>query len=77
MKGTNNVSTRNKKLTFKSNAPSFRSSISKLNNTFIDYAEDLNIVMSMFNLLEYNNNYSMISRSLWNYYRDKVNDDGK
>ena len=31
--------------------------------------------MSMLNLLEYNNNYSMTSRSLWNYYRDKVNDD--
>ena len=26
-------------------------------------------------LLEYNNNYSITSGSLWNYYRDEVNDD--
>ena len=29
----------------------------------------------MDNLLEYSNNYSMTSRSLWNYYRDEVIDD--
>ena len=29
----------------------------------------------MYNLLEYRDNYSMISGSLWNYYRDEVNDD--
>ena len=47
-KGTNNVNRRNKKLTFKNNAL-FRSCISKINNTFIDNAEDLDIVMSMHN----------------------------
>ena len=31
--------------------------------------------MSMYNLLEYNGNYSMTSRSLRNYYEDEVNDD--
>ena len=31
--------------------------------------------MSMYNLLEYNDNYSMISGSLRNYYGDEVNDD--
>ena len=31
--------------------------------------------MPTYNLLEYSGNYSMTSRSLWNYYRDKVNDD--
>ena len=31
--------------------------------------------MLMCNLLEYNDNYSMTSRSLWYYYRDEVNDD--
>ena len=31
--------------------------------------------MSMYNLLEYSDNYSMISRSLWDYYRDEINDD--
>ena len=30
--------------------------------------------MPMYNLLEYSGNYSMTSGSLWNYYRDEVND---
>ena len=58
----------------KNNAP-FRSCISKVNNTFIDNAEDLDIVTSMYNLLEHSKNYSMTSGSLWNYYRDEINDD--
>ena len=37
-------------------------------------AEDLYIVMPMYNLLEYSSNYSMKSGSLWNYYRDKIDD---
>ena len=72
--GTNHANKRNKKLTFKNNAP-FRSYISKLNNTFIDNAQNLNIMMSMCNLLKYSNNYSMTSGSLWNYYVDEVDDD--
>ena len=40
----------------------------------INNAEDLDIVMSMYDLLEYSQNYSMISGRLWNYYRDKIND---
>ena len=47
----------NKKLAFKNNSP-FISYISKVNNTFIDHAEDLDIVMPMYNLLEYSKNYS-------------------
>ena len=31
--------------------------------------------MPMFDLLEYSNNYCMISGSLWSYYKDEVNDD--
>ena len=49
----------------------FRPGISKINNTFIDNAEDLDIVMPMYNLLEYSDNYSITSRSLWNFYRDE------
>ena len=49
--GTDNANRRDKNLTFKNNAP-FRSCISKINNTFIDHAEDLHIVMPMYNLLE-------------------------
>ena len=41
----NDDKTRNKKLILKNNAP-FRSCISKINNTFIENAEDLDIVMS-------------------------------
>ena len=40
-----------KKLAFKNNAP-FVSCISKINTTFIDNAEDLDVVMPMYNLLE-------------------------
>ena len=73
VEGDNNANKRNKKLTFKNSAP-FRSCISEINNTFIDNAEDLDIGMPMYNLLEYSNNYSMTSGSLWNYYRDQIND---
>ena len=31
-------------------------------------------VILMYNLLEYSGNFSMTSGSLWNYYRDEVND---
>ena len=51
-----------------------RSCISKINSTSIDNAEDLDIVMLVYNLSEYSQSYSMTSGSLWNYYRDK-NDD--
>ena len=46
----------------------------EIKNTFAENEEDLNIVMPMYNLLEYSNNYSMTSGSLWNYYRDELND---
>ena len=72
--GKNNDNRVNKKLVFKNNAP-FRSCIWKINNTFIDNAEDLDIVMPMYNLLEYSDNYSVTSGSLWNYYRHEINDD--
>ena len=72
VKGNNGVNKRNKRLNFQNNAL-FRSCTSKINNTFIDNAEDLDIVMLIYNLLEYSNNYSMILGSFWNYYRDGVN----
>ena len=64
----------NKELAFKNDAP-FKSCISKINIIFIENAENLDIVMPMYNLLEYSKNYSMASGSLWNYYRNEVNDD--
>ena len=70
-KGTNDDNKRNKKLICKSSA-SFRSSMSKINNTFINNAKDLDFVMSMYNLLEGSEHFSMTSGSLWSYYRDGV-----
>ena len=62
----------NNKLAFKNDAP-FTSCISTINNTLIDNAEDLNIVMPMSNLLEYNKNYRKTTEGLWNCYRDEPN----
>ena len=61
---------RNKAVAFKNNPP-FISYISKINGVQIDKAEDLDVVMSMYNLLEYSKNYKKITVSLWNYYRDE------
>ena len=55
---TNNANKTNKKLTFKNNSP-FRSCISKINSSFIDIAEDLDIIMLMYYLLQNRDNYSM------------------
>ena len=62
-----------KNVAYKNNAP-FRSCISKINGTLIDNAEHLDIVMPMYNMLEYSQNYSMTSGSLWNFYRDEIDD---
>ena len=60
----------NKELTLKNNAP-FISCISKINGEFVENAEDLDIVMPIYNLLEYSKNYEKTSGSLFNYYRDE------
>ena len=73
--GASNISDkRNRSLAFKNNAP-FISCISKINGVLIESAEDLDIVISMYNLLEYTKNYSKTSGSLWNYYRDELTDE--
>ena len=61
-----------KKCAFKNNAPSI-SCISKINDTLIDNAEDLDIVMPMYSLLDNSKNYRKIIGSLWNYYRIEPN----
>ena len=61
-----------KKLVFKNNAP-FINCVSKINGVKIDNAEDLDVVMLMYNLLEYSKNYKKTTGSLWNYYRDEPN----
>ena len=52
----NDANNTNKKVKFKNCAP-FTSRISKINNTQIDNAEYIDIVMPMYNLLEYSDNY--------------------
>ena len=41
-----------------------------MNNTQTDHAKDIDVVMSMYNLIEYSDNYSKTSGSLWQYYID-------
>ena len=64
---------RNKEVTFKNCAP-FTKCISRINNTDIDNAHNIDIVMSMYNLIKYSDNYSKTSGSLWQYYKDDPND---
>ena len=63
-----------KELTLTNVAP-FSSCILKINNTLIDNAEDLNIVMPMYNLLEYRKKYVKTTWIFWNYYRDEPNEE--
>ena len=59
----------NKKVIFK-NCAQFTNCISKINKTQIDNAEYIDIVMPMFNLIEYSDNYSKTSGSLWQYCKE-------
>ena len=47
---------------------------SEISNTETDNAKDIDIVMPMYNLIEYSDNYSKTSGSLWQYYKDEPND---
>ena len=64
----NNNANCDRRLTLKNNAP-FISCISKINGELVENAEDLDIVMPLYNLLEYSKNYEKTSGSLFNYYR--------
>ena len=68
MKGTITVANldgakRNKEVAFKNNAP-FINFISKINGVKIDNAEDLAVLMPMYNLLEYSKNYKKTTGGL-------------
>ena len=65
---------RNRPVILKNNAP-FVSCITRINGELIEDADDLDIVMSMYNLLEYSKNYRKTIGSLYNYYRDELSDD--
>ena len=53
------------------NCAPFTACIREINNSQIDNANDIDFVMPMCNSLEYSDNYSKISVSLWQYYRDE------
>ena len=46
----------------------------KQNKQYRHNAQDIHIVMLMYNLTEYSNNYSKTSGSLWQYYKDNPSD---
>ena len=61
---------RNKGVSFKNCAP-FTNCISEINNMQIDNAKGIDIVMPMYNLIEYSDNYAKTTGSLWQYFRDE------
>ena len=63
------VNNTNKKVIFKNCAP-FTNCISEINNTQIDNAKDIDIVIPMYNLIEYSDNYAKTTGSLWQYSKD-------
>ena len=65
---------RNRPVILKNNAP-FVSCITRINGELIEDSDDLDIVMPMYNLLEYSKNYKKIIGSLYNYYRDELTND--
>ena len=64
---------REKGVAFKNCAP-FTNCISEIKNAQVDNAKDINIVMPMYNLIEYSDNYAKTTGSLWQYFRDEPND---
>ena len=70
----NEIFRRNRPLILKNNAP-FVSCMTKINNEFIEDANDLDIVMPIYNLLEYSKDFRKTIGSLYNYYTDELSDD--
>ena len=64
---------RDKGVIFQNSAPLINCK-SEVNTTEIDNAKDIDIVMPMSNLIEYSDDYSKTSGSLWKYYQDEPND---
>ena len=62
------------KFTFK-NCPPLRMCRTEINESFIDEAEHINIKMTMYNLIEYSDNYSYTSGSLWQFKRNEIEGD--
>ena len=67
----NNAATQ---VVFKNCAP-FEKCRTEINETFVDEADFINITMPMYNLIEYSDNYSDTSGSLWQFKRDEIEGD--
>ena len=65
---------RNRPLILKNNVPFF-SCIARIDGELIEDANDLDIAIPLYNLLEYSKNYRKTIGSLYNYYRDELSDD--
>ena len=64
----------NTKVAFKNCAP-FKECSTEINGTRVDEPKFINITMPMYNLIEYSDNYSDTSGSLWGFKRDEINTD--
>ena len=64
---------RDKGVAFKNCAP-FTNCISEINNTQVDNAKGIDIVMPMYSLIEYSDIYAKTTGSLWQCFRDEPND---
>ena len=67
----------NTKVAFKNCSP-FKNCRTEINDTFVDYADFINTAMPMYNLIEYSDNHSDTSGSLWQFKRDEqpINNNG-
>ena len=71
---TRQADERDKGVAFK-NCPPFINCISDINNTQVGNAKDIDIVMPMYSLIEYSDNYAKTTGSLWQYFRDEPDND--
>ena len=61
----------NKKNIIVENCIPFVDWISEANNIQVEDAKDIDVVMPMYNIIEYSDNYSKTTGSLWSYYSDE------
>ena len=62
----------NTSIAFK-NCSSFIRCVTRLNDEHVETADNLDIITNLYNLIEYSDNYSHTSGSLWQYKRDEQN----
>ena len=72
--GARQADERDKGVAFKNCAP-FINCISEINDTQVDNAQDIDIIMPKYNLIEYSDSYAKTTGSLWQYFRDEPGDD--